>query len=202
MVAGNDHHVKLLRESAVIDHRRDNLPGLITLMGVRYTTARATAAHAIDAIFRLRGDRSFAESRSGDTPIAGGAIANKENFLKSVLVRDVGGVALETVRRLALTYCTQYDAVLQIARGQPDAVMPIGRQCAVTGIEILHAVHNECAVKLTDAVIRRTEAGAAGHPGADAIRNAAAIMAKAMGWDEWKMQTEIAEVEAFYRLPV
>ena len=202
MVTGNDDRVNLLRESAVIDHRRDNLPGLITLMGVRYTTARATAAHAIDTIFRLRGDQSFPESRSADTPIAGGVIANKESFLKSVLVRDVGGVASETVRRLALTYGTQYDALLQIARDAPDAAAPIGRQCAVTGLEILHAVRSECAVKLSDAVIRRTEAGSTGHPGSDAIRNAATIMAKVMGWDEWKMQTEIAEVEAFYRLPV
>ena len=38
------------------------------------------------------------------------------------------------------------------------------------------------ALKLSDALIRRTEAGAAGHPGTDAIERAAAIMARA-GWD-------------------
>ena len=52
------------------------------------------------------------------------------------------------------------------------------------------------ALKLGDAVIRRTEAGAAGHPGTDALERAAAIMARAHDWDEWRMRNEIAEVEA------
>jgi hypothetical protein len=51
-------------------------------------------------------------------------------------------------------------------------------------------------------VIRRTEAGSAGHPGADALQRAAAIMARAHGWDEQRTGQEIAEVETFYRLPV
>ena len=59
----------------------------------------------------------------------------------------------------------------------------------------------EMALKLGDALMRRTEAGAAGHPGADAVERAAAIMARAHGWDEWRTRNEIAEVEAFYRLP-
>ena len=46
--------------------------------------------------------------------------------------------------------------------------------------------------------VRRTEAGAAGHPGADAVERAAAIMARAHGWDEWRTRNEIGEVEAFF----
>jgi ABC-type ATPase involved in cell division len=57
-----------------------------------------------------------------------------------------------------------------------------------------------CA-KLSDALIR-TEAGSAGHPGSEAVEHAATIMARQLGWDEWKVRNEVAEVEAFYRLPV
>ena len=78
---------------------------------------------------------------------------------------------------------------------------PLGRHCSVTGAEILHAARHEAAIKLTDVVIRRTEAGSAGHPGADALERAAYIMARQMGWDEWRTRNEAAEVEAFYRLP-
>ena len=91
--------------------------------------------------------------------------------------------------------------MLQIVRDQPALAQPLGRQCGVTGAEILHAARHEAAVKLTDALIRRTEAGSAGHPGADAIERAAEIMARQLGWDEWHTRNEIAEVEAFYRLP-
>jgi glycerol-3-phosphate dehydrogenase len=202
MVSGTETHVKLLRESAVIDHRRDNLPGLITMFGVRYTTARATAEQAIDAVFSARGEATFPPSRSAETPLAGGAITNKENFLKAVLVRDVAGTSPATLRRLALTYGTQYDYVLQLIRDRPVFAEPIGRHCLVTGAEILHAARHECATKLSDALIRRTDAGSAGHPGSDAIEHAANIMARVMGWDEAKMRSEIAEVESFYRLPL
>jgi glycerol-3-phosphate dehydrogenase len=57
------------------------------------------------------------------------------------------------------------------------------------------------AIKLGDALIRRTQAGAAGHPGAEAIERAAAIMARAHDWDEWRTRNEISEVETFFRLP-
>lgn len=202
MVSGDDTHVQLLRESTVIDHGRDHAPGLITMFGVRYTTARATAALAIDAVFSARGDATFPVSRTAETPVTGGTITNKENFLRAVLVRDVKGAPPETLRRLALTYGTQYDTVLQIVRDRPVFAEPIGRHCAVTGAEILHAIRHECAIKLSDVLLRRTEAGAAGHPGRDAVDHAANIMARVMGWDEAKMNNEIAEVEAFYRLPL
>jgi glycerol-3-phosphate dehydrogenase len=200
-VSSHDTHVKLLRESAVVDHSRQNAPGLISMFGVRYTTARHTAARAIDAVFRARGHSTPPPCRTDTTPVAGGAITNKESFLRAVLHRDVPGASAETVRRLALTYGTNYDAVLQIARDMPVLAEPLGQHCAVTGAEIVHAARHECAVTLSDAVIRRTEAGSAGHPGADVLDHAARIMARQLGWDAWKTRNEVAHVEDFYRLP-
>jgi glycerol-3-phosphate dehydrogenase len=202
MVSGHDTHVKLLRESAVVDHRRQHAPGLISMFGVRYTTARHTAARAIDAVFRAKGHSTPPPCRTDGAPVAGGAIANKESFLRAVLHRDVAGIPAETVRRLALTYGTNYDAVLQIARDMPVLGEPLSRQCAVTGAEILHAARHECAVTLSDAVLRRTEAGSAGHPGADALEHAARILARQLGWDERQVRNEVAQVEDFYRLPL
>ena len=69
------------------------------------------------------------------------------------------------------------------------------------GAEILYAARTEMAIKLADALVRRTEAGAAGHPGADAVERAAAIMAGVHGWDEWRTRNEIGEVESFFKLP-
>ena len=125
-----------------------------------------------------------------------------DNFLKAAVLRDVDG-------RRRSTPCAAsppptaptYDQVLQIARDMPALARPLGRDCQVLGAEILYAARREMAIKLGDAVIRRTEAGAAGHPGTDALERAAAIMARAHGWDEWRTRNEVAEVEAFYRLP-
>lgn len=201
MVSGRDHHVKLLRESTVVNHARDQAPGLISMFGVRYTTARATAERAIDTVFHQRGSHAPPRCRTAETPVTGGAISSKERFLRAVTSRDVENVSRDMLRRLALAYGTEYDTVLQPLRQHPDLAYRLGRLCEVSGLEILHAARHESAVRLSDALIRRTEAGSAGHPGSDAIRRAAAIMARELGWNEARAEHEIAEVEGFYRLP-
>lgn len=201
MTSGQGAHVKLLRESQVVDHSRHGLPGLISMFGVRYTTARFTAEQAVDAAFRNLGHNTPPPCRTAETPLQGGSINRMDSFLKAVMLRDVDGIPSETLKRIATTYGTGYDRVLQIARDAPDLARPIGRACDVLGAEILYAARQEMAMKLGDALIRRTEAGAAGHPGSDAVERAADIMAQVHGWDEWRTRNEVGEVEAFFRLP-
>ncbi|MBA3271133.1 MAG: glycerol-3-phosphate dehydrogenase/oxidase [Acidobacteria bacterium] len=201
MVAGDESHVKLLRESVVLDHARDGTPGLISIFGVRYTTARHTAAQAVDAVFRGRGDRHPPPTRTDQTPVVGGAIADRDSFLRAVSLRDVEGVPEEMLQRLALAYGTTYDAVLQIVRDAPTLAQPLGSHCTVSAAEILYATRHESAIRLSDALLRRTEAGSAGYPGSDAIERAASVMADELHWPESQTRNEIAEVDAFYKLP-
>jgi glycerol-3-phosphate dehydrogenase len=199
MLQGRGTHVKLLRESVVIDHRRHGLPGLVSMFGVRYTTARHTAAEAVDTVFAQLDVAAPPPCRTAELPLAGGAIGNFRSFERAVLLRDVPGLRAGALQRLAGSYGTAYDAVLQIVRDRPPLAAPLGRRCAVTGAEILHATRAEMAVTLGDAVIRRTEAGSAGHPGADALDAAAAVMAPELGWDEARVRKEIDQVEAWYQ---
>lgn len=201
MVSGDASHVRLVKESRVVDHSQHGLPGLVSMFGVRYTTARYTAEQAVDAIFRSMGHATPPACRTAETPLHGGSMVNMDNFLRAVLLRDVNGVTPETLRRIATTYGTGYDSVLRIARDVPALARPLGENCEVIGAEILYAAKHEMALKLSDAVIRRTEAGAAGHPGSDALERAATIMARAHGWDPARTRSEIEDVENFYRLP-
>jgi glycerol-3-phosphate dehydrogenase len=201
-VSANGTRVHLVKESRVVNHERHGVPGLVSLFGVRYTTARQTACEAVDAVFQAMGHTSPPPCRTAETPLHGGSIAHMDNFLKAVVMRDVGGIGPATLRRIATTYGTGYDAVLQIVRDEPALGRPLGQNCDVIGAEILYAARHEMAVKLADAVIRRTEAGAAGHPGRDAFEAAAAIMARIHGWDATRTKNEIDDVEDFYKLPV
>lgn len=201
MNSGQGTNVNLLKESRVVDHASHGLPGLVSVYGVRYTTARFTAEQAVDTVFKVLGHEKPPPCRTAETSLFGGSMTHVDNFLKAALLRDVNGISSDDLKRLAATYGTDYDQVLQIARDIPALGRPLGRDCQVLGAEILHAARHEMAMKLGDAVIRRTEAGAAGHPGVDALERAAAILARAHGWDEWRTRNEVAEVEAFYRLP-
>ncbi len=199
MIPGRGDDVTLLRESLVIDHAEQHVPGLISMIGVRYTTARHTASRAIDCVFKANG-HAAPPCRTDTTPVTGGDIAEKERFLREVLSREPEGLSEGTLRRLALTYGTKYDALVQIMRREPALGAPLGLRCAVTGAEIVHAVRSEAAVKLSDALIRRTEAGSAGHPGDDALARAAEIVGHELGWSRERQAAEIAEVEAFYAI--
>ena len=201
-VSANGSSVRLVKESRVVEHAEHGLPGLVSLFGVRYTTARHTAQQAVDAVFRAMGHTAPPPCRTAETPLHGGSIVHMDNFLKAVLVRDVEGITVDALRRIAGTYGTGYDGVLRIARDVPALARPLGQKCAVIGAEILYAAKQEMALKLADAVIRRTEAGAAGHPGPDALERAATIMARAHGWDATRTRDEIDEVENFYKLPI
>lgn len=201
MVSGEGLHVRLLKESQVVDHAPLGLSGLVSMFGVRYTTARHTAQQAVDTVFKVLGHQSAPACRTAETPLAGGAITQVDAFLKAAMARDVAGIPSTTVRRIATTHGTGYDRILQIARDQPALRAPLGSECAVLGAEILYAARHEMAPKLADAVLRRTDAGAAGHPGGDALERGAAIMAAEHGWDEARTRSEIGEVESFFKLP-
>ena len=201
MIDGEGTRVRLLKESQVVDHSKHGLKGLVSMFGVRYTTARFTAQQAVDAVFNVMGHTVPPPCRTAETPLQGGSIHQMDDFLKAAMRRDVDGISTAALRRIASTYGTGYDLVLQFARDMPDLAQPLGRNCEVIGAEILYAARREMALKLGDALIRRTEAGAAGHPGTDAVERAAAIMAQAYGWSDGRTRDEVAEIEAFYRLP-
>jgi len=55
------------------------------------------------------------------------------------------------------------------------------------------------AVRLSDAVLRRTEAGSDGHPGAEALQAAAQVMGDELGWSADDRAREIQDVERAYR---
>jgi glycerol-3-phosphate dehydrogenase len=198
-VQSSGMHVRLLRESTVVDHRRDGAPGLISMFGVRYTTARHTAAAAIDAVFADRGVAAPPPSATEVTPVIGGDIGRREQLVDGA-ARASRSIPREVLTRLALTYGNKYGALVNRMEADPTLIASLGARCAVTRGEILHAVEHESAIALTDAVIRRTEAGSAGHPGDDALASAADVLARALGGDAARVTREIAETSAFYAI--
>lgn len=192
--------VSLLRDSAVVDHRPQGVDGLVSIFSVRYTTARHTAEQAIDVVCDALG-RKAAPSRTAETPLFGGEITSLEDHTRIVSSRHENHMTEDALRRVAALYGSSVDALLACTRQDPPLGGPLSRECRVTGAEIVHAVRAEAAVKLSDAVLRRTDAGSAGHPGREALERAADLMAHELGWSALQRRREINDVEAWYRLP-
>ena len=190
---------RLLKESVVRDHRADGVPGLLSVLGVRYTTARGTAQHATDTVFAILG-RTAPRCVTTERPLVGGDIPDFERFLARATTDDSGGVEADTCRRLALSYGTGYHDVLQPMVDDTALARPLSDDCPVTRGEVVHAVRHEMAVTLSDAVLRRTETGSAGHPGRIALDTAARVMGAELGWTDDQREREVRATEGTYLL--
>jgi glycerol-3-phosphate dehydrogenase len=198
--AGADGHAELLKQSVVVDHGRDGMDGLLSVVGVRYTTARATAEHVVDRVAQRIG-RPLRPCLTASTPLTGGEIEDVSSFEAGARADKPNGLAPSGVSRLVRAYGRELGAVLALGAGEPAWLSPLSASCPITHAEIAYAVRNEMAVRLADALIRRTDAGSAGHPGGEAVAAAAATMAAELGWAPSRTREELEGVERFYRLP-
>ena len=198
-VSGSGDHPRLLRKTVVRDHRQDGVAGVVSVLGVRYSTARDSARQAVDAVFRVLG-KAPPVCRTDEIPLVGGDIPDFTAFLGDVARAADAVVHETTAKRLARSYGSTYHQLADRLRATPDDGRALGANCAVTLGEIRHAVRDEMAVRLSDALLRRTEAGSGGHPGHDATRAAGCLMATELGWSDERLDQEIAEVDATYRL--
>lgn len=191
---------RLATRSVVVDHRSDGIHGLISMLGVRYTTARDTAQQAVDRVVEQLACATR-PCRTAVTPLVGGDIDDSDAFLRAATAAASDAVAAPTRERLARTYGTRHRVVLDRLLGSADDRTPLGAACAVTRGEVRHALREEMAVRLPDVLLRRTEAGSAGHPGDDAVADAARIAAAELGWTPQRTATEIAEFARTCQLP-
>lgn len=185
----------LLTHSIVHDHQRDGVRGLVTVLGVRYTTAGATARAAASRVWRLLGRRQPAGTAT--RPLAGGDIPDVAAYAAAEAAKT--GLDVELIGRLVAAYGSRYASIARLM-AQPDLAAPLSPRCPVTAAEILHAVRQEMALHLDDALLRRTAAGTAGHPGADAVTRAAVLMGSELSWTPDQTAREAAAIDAYYAL--
>lgn len=188
--------VKLLRDGTIHDHAADyGLDGLVSVVGVKYTSARGVAGKAVDLAFKKLG-RTAPPSRTHTTPLHGGAIEQFADFYRREIDAQSPRIAATTARQLLYNYGSEYRNVLAPLADDPSWGQTLAAGTNVIRAEVLHAVREEMAVNLSDVVFRRTELGSAGNPGPAALRACAEIMAAELRWSPAQIEREIALVEA------
>jgi glycerol-3-phosphate dehydrogenase len=195
-VSFQEKECQLLKQYQIRDHRAEGVTGLISVIGVKYTTARHVAEKVVDSIFTSWG-QTPPEAKSSATPIYGGGIDNFNAFLEGES-RKQGPVFGESeVRRLIFNYGSAYHDVLQYVDGGAEAKRTRD-DCRLLKAEVLHAVDQEMAQTLSDVVFRRTEIGSAGHPGESMLERSAQMMGQVLGWSSERCQREMQEVTATF----
>jgi glycerol-3-phosphate dehydrogenase len=180
-----------------IQHHQSDSDGLITISGVKYTTARDVAEKVIDKVAKIIG-RSILRSETVKTPLYGGEISNLSSFLQQIGKESPFELSSQALQRLAYTYGTNCGKIIKAAVSQEyDAPWK-----QLLAAEIRYAVREEMAQHLSDVVLRRTDLGSAGKPKDDVLKFCADVMAEELNWGISERQVELQCVDNFYAVRV
>jgi glycerol-3-phosphate dehydrogenase len=191
--------VDLVRHYKIYDHgEEETLEGLVSVLGVKYTTARDVSEKAVDHVFRKLGF-SPPKTVTRERPLYGGDIEDFDEFVKEEREKKPEAMSEESFVHLLHCFGSRWGDVLGIIEEEDSYADRVSPAKPVTKAQVLRAVRYEMAVKLADVVMRRTELGSTGFPGDAALATCARLMSWEMGWSEERTAREIDEVRKLFR---
>ncbi|MGJ3247046.1 MAG: FAD-dependent oxidoreductase [Elainellaceae cyanobacterium] len=195
--------VQLTKSYQLHNHQRDGFKGLLSVTGVKYTTARGVAQHVVDQAFQIL-DKPGVRSTSSTHPLYGGQIDGFTTSLQTAQHTGSSRLSEASIRRLLYNYGSSYLQVLScLDNDLINSHRPI-EDLAVLRAEVRYGVREEMAQKLSDVVLRRGELGTAEVPDDSRLSACAETMGAELGWSLSTMQSELEEMKTFfeYRVPV
>jgi glycerol-3-phosphate dehydrogenase len=192
-------HLSYGKRSIIVDHAQAHgIENLLTLIGVRFTTARGMAEQAVNEVFKKLQVKQAPSAKTAFTPVYGGDMPSFSEYLAQAR-RQLESLDEDVSYNLLRNYGTMHQQVLHEAKQLPTATARIGTSNTIEA-EVIHAVRAEMAYKLDDVVFRRTSLAAGSNPGEAALRRCADLMAGELGWQEDRIQRELDAVLARFRL--
>ena len=187
-------------EYRIWDHAAtDGVGGMWTVLGAKFTTARLLAEKAVDALLAKQGVApSNSPSLSRTTCLPGGDIKDPVAFADAAAREATADSGEAAMRELAYTFGSGYGSVLALAEEDPSLGRPVAPGLPVLRAAVVHAARAEMAGTLADVVFRRTGLGTIGHPGRECLEDCAALLARESGWDDRRVQSELAQVESMF----
>jgi glycerol-3-phosphate dehydrogenase len=196
----NDPDAKDLKfghRSRLVDHAsEDGIEGLITLIGVRFTTGPCEAVEAVDRVLHKIGI-SGRNSILNTVPVEGGDFDNFESLVRQAMKHAPSELPREIAEALVHNHGSAYSRILDYTAGHPKLSQPITGTQSLKA-EVVHAVREEMAQTLTDIVVRRTDIGTGECPPRSVLRECAELTAHELQWDAAKVEREIDKVMSSY----
>lgn len=187
--------VQLQKHPLIVDHARAGGPeGLITLVGVKWTTARKVAEDALGLVLSKLG-RTARDGASATTPVAGGDIPDLARFLAEGQERRPRSISAASMDHLLRGRGTLAGSVVERVRRDPELGRPLTEASPVIGAELVEAAEQEMAEHLDDALLRRTELWLAAPLERGLLERCARIVAPVLGWDRARTLHEVERAQ-------
>jgi glycerol-3-phosphate dehydrogenase len=191
LLAGeSDATSKLSREHTVAHP----VPGLVVVAGGKYTTYRVMAKDAVDEAVHGLSQR-VAPCCTENVPLLG---ADGYQALWNARARTAArtGVHVARVEHLLNRYGALSEEVLDLIADDPSLGAPLPAADDYLRAEIVYAAKAEGARHLEDALTRRTRISIETFDrGTRTARDAAALMAPVLGWDQAQIDREVEYYE-------
>lgn len=182
-------NVQLTKHYHIQDYQKEGFNGLISVTGVKYTTARNVAIHAVNTAVAML-QKPITPSQSAQHPLQSGAIENLSEFLQQGQKQLDHITDRQSVQHFLYNYGTTYSSVLkQVQHGQRTTSHLDLLQAQVT-----YAIEEEMAHTLSDVIFRRTGIGAAQMPTPAELQTCADVMSKTLQWSQSRVEQEISDV--------
>jgi len=176
----------LSRRHEILDHEeRDNVPGLISIVGGKLASYRIQAEEAVDLALK-KIPRPAAACQTGTRPLPGAEA--QPDFIALAREIPLPPAALERIWR---RHGSRTRDIFRDAG--PDDLAPICRSEAVTPAEIRYVIEVEGCRTLGD-LFRHARVGAGSCDGADCAAPAALFMSELLDWTPERTR---AELDAF-----
>lgn len=182
-----DREPDLLRHFRYVDHaKRDGIEGLVSVCGIKYTTARGAAETVVAAAARKL-NQPIAPSSTRSAPLPGGDIPDLAAFRRDMAAAHPE-VPAEALARLLALYGTEAKDIFALAG-------TFAGDNVFLRAELRFCIRDEMPQTLGDLVFRRAGIASAGLPDAAVLRACAETMGQELGWSADRIQNEIAAVE-------
>ena len=157
--------VRALRPEEVEDPGRvgrdalvhEDAPGMLGVLGGKYTTYRAVAERVVDAVERRLG-RGVSACRTAERVLPGGDVPPMNDYFEvaeDLLTRKYDRLEIGVLRYLLGTYGARHLEILHLLDDDPEAAAPVETGLPFTLAEVEHCLRTEWARDVDDVVRRR-----------------------------------------------
>jgi glycerol-3-phosphate dehydrogenase len=196
VVPGNGAYagdISTLKKYRILDESNHGVKGLISVVGIKYTTAIHVAEQVMKKIIpSFKSQGLFNQPRLVD-----GEIDNFNDFKSKMIRAWQKYYEAKDIERTVFNYGTQSEDIIKNSISGEKKNESVSKARLIEQ-EVLNAIENEMAIRLSDTVLRRTDIGTKEMPNGNEIDLISKIMAKKIGWSEEKRIKEIEELKKFY----
>lgn len=181
------------RRHEIVDHKKaENISGLVSVFGGKWTTSRSLAEDTIRMILS-RYKFPVKQASSHDVTLWGGDFNGRMSYYVNEQLDSLGQThPPELLKRLLEFYGTHYEEVLQEIEKDTASQKVIDEKNHVTVGEIHYAIQQEMALTLDDLLMRRIGIGNTGFPPEEVLQEIAETMGKELGWNKEEIKKQIA----------